>query len=358
MAACGGIVDSGVSRQVGRERQGGIPVPDQDLIAGLARSVEDVVGSLIDPGARVALLDFPMYANVGDSAIWIGARRLLRRLGARLVYVADIESFSHAALVRRLGRGTILLNGGGNFGDLWPPHQRFRESVIEAFPRHRIIQFPQTLQFRRRETLARAKSVFGRHPDFILLARDEPSLEFARREFDARTLLCPDLAHAIGALRRPGRPVVDLVALCRSDSEASGTFPDLPDAVSQCVDWVTEPGGLEGSTLRAARRLGARANAVGVLSRLMLHPYDLLARQRLARGCRLLSRGRVVLTDRLHGHILSLLLRVPHVLWNDRYGKVRSFYQTWTTRSSLTFWADSPEEARALALAAVHARGG
>lgn len=358
MGAGGGIADSGVPRHRGLQRQNGIPVPAQDLISRLARSAEDVVGSLIDPGARVALLDFPMHANVGDSAIWMGTRLLLRGLGVRVVYMADVDTYSPTRLIRRLPRGTILLQGGGNFGDLWPLCQRFRESVIATFPSYRIIQLPQTLQFRRGETLARAKSVLDRHPNLILLVRDPRSLEFARREFTARSILCPDLAAAIGTLERRGRPVVDIVALRRGDLEASGGFPDLPGAVSEHVDWTADPTGYAGRVWGAIQRLRGRAGTVGLVTNLLLHPYDLLARQRLAHGCRVLSRGRAVLTDRLHGHIMSLLLGIPHVLLDDRYGKLRSFYETWTKGSALVSWADSPDEALALALAAVRGRVG
>lgn len=331
-------------------------LPDHDLISRLTRGAEDIVGSLIDPGARVALLDFPTYANVGDSTIWIGTRRLLKRLGARVVYMADVDTYSPTRLAGRLPHGTILLQGGGNFGDLWPLYQRFRESVIAAFPDHRIIQLPQTLRFRRSETLARAKSVLNRHPHLVLLARDPQSLELARCEFDARSFLCPDLAFVIGRLARHERPAVDIVALRRGDLEAGGKFPDLPESVAERVDWTTDPVGLAGRARRVLQRFRGRVATAGLVTNLLLHPYDLLARQRLVHGCRLLSRGRAVLTDRLHGHILSLLLEIPHVLLDDRYGKVRSFYETWTKGSALVSWAGSPAEARALALSA--ARGG
>jgi exopolysaccharide biosynthesis predicted pyruvyltransferase EpsI len=39
----------------------------------------------------------------------------------------------------------ILLHGGGNFGDVWPGFQRFREQVIRESPNRRIIQLPQTI---------------------------------------------------------------------------------------------------------------------------------------------------------------------------------------------------------------------
>ena len=75
----------------------------------------------------------------------------------------------------------------------------------------------------------------------------------------------------------------------------------------------------------------------------------------MERGLRALSRGRVAVSDRLHGHILCELLGIPHVMFPDRYGKVRAFHESWTAASELATWADGPSEA--LAAASVLARG-
>ena len=48
------------------------------------------------------------------------------------------------------------------------------------------------------------------------------------------------------------------------------------------------------------------------------------------RGCRLLSRGHQVITDRLHAHILCLLMGIPHVVVDNNYGKLGSFLEAWT----------------------------
>ena len=37
-----------------------------------------------------------------------------------------------------------------------------------------------------------------------------------------------------------------------------------------------------------------------------------------------------MVTDRLHGHILSLLLDLPNALVDNSYGKVRNFVDLWT----------------------------
>jgi pyruvyl transferase EpsO len=63
------------------------------------------------------------------------------------------------------------------------------------------------------------------------------------------------------------------------------------------------------------------------------------------RADEVLARGRVVQTDRLHGHLLSLLQGIPQVIEDNATGKVRAYHDTWTHQCSLTHWADSPAEA-------------
>jgi pyruvyl transferase EpsO len=58
--------------------------------------------------------------------------------------------------------------------------------------------------------------------------------------------------------------------------------------------------------------------------------FDPLARYWVDRGCRILARGRVVVTDRLHGHVLALLMGIPSVVLPNANAKTRSFVDTWT----------------------------
>jgi pyruvyl transferase EpsO len=78
--------------------------------------------------------------------------------------------------------------------------------------------------------------------------------------------------------------------------------------------------------------------------------YDWQARLRVRFGCQLLGSARVVITDRLHAHILSLLLGIPHVILDNNYGKLRHFCDTWGTLSSpFVRWAESSAKAFATA---------
>ncbi len=333
---------------------------DDALLTTLRDSAHDVVRRVMAPGP-VALLDFPDYANPGDSAIWLGALSCLSALGFdRPVYASDVRSFDERSLRRALPTGTILMTGGGNLGDLWPRHQEFRERILRAFPDHAVVQLPQSIHFDSLTALAAARRVFAAHPRYTLLVRDRQSADIAG-ELGCAAVLCPDLAFCLLPIEEPAlKPssrtddAPGTLWLMRTDHESSGT--KTPHGIAH-VDWVdAEPsaldrlaGHLRDHLARAATNgqtpsLGSRS-----VRRTLSALYPMLARRHVVRGCRLLQSARLVVTDRLHGHILSLLLGVRHVLIGDRFGKLRGFVDAWTSSSSLMRWADSAEEGAWLA---------
>jgi pyruvyl transferase EpsO len=81
--------------------------------------------------------------------------------------------------------------------------------------------------------------------------------------------------------------------------------------------------------------------------------YGAAARARVLRGCGLLSSGRVVITDRLHAHILSLLLGIPHAVLDNSYGKLGRFLEAWTGTAATVHRAASTGDAEDWAAEAV-----
>ena len=331
----------------------GTPNADGDLIASLRERIEAVWRPLVARSSRVALLDFPDHANVGDSAIWLGELACLRSLGVGPpVFTCDRRTYSRRLLAAHIGDGTILLHGGGNFGDLYAYYQLFRERVITDFPNNPIVILAQTIHFGDGRALARARAVVNGHGGVTVLARDRRSLECVSQEFKAATALCPDGAFCLDHLSRSGPPVESCLMLARTDKEAT-----LPRTLAQelhmtRVDWLEDDRSI---LLRACRALTSACvrypNRLAGLRGLLSSARQGLARERVARGCRLLSRGETVITDRLHGHILCLVLGIPHYVVDNSYGKVGAFYRTWTASSKLARWCSSWSEAVALARA-------
>src|SRR5579864_3351834 len=120
---------------------------DQELILSISQRIDTVLSNLLPRGSKCAFLDFPNHSNTGDSAIWLGESEWLKGQDVRVAYSCDVETYSKDRLSALLPEGAILLHGGGNLGDFWVYHQKFREQVIEDFPDHKIIQLPQTIYF-------------------------------------------------------------------------------------------------------------------------------------------------------------------------------------------------------------------
>lgn len=310
----------------------------------------------IPRGARVALLDYPNHENVGDSAIWLGETTYLAQRGAEIAYRCDLRSYDARHLRRLPGVDLLLLHGGGNLGDLWEPHQRFREQVLADFPDRPVVQLPQTIHFGDPRKLERTASAFARHPQLTVLVRDARSHELAREHFDCPVVLCPDSAFALGPMLRPGPSSVPVVWLARTDHEAAAHAGagSAGDGVER-VDWV---GRRSAPPVDQAARMGGELLG-SLLGRLAAPPrpalellwagWERLARHRVAAGQAVLSRGSVVVTDRLHAHIFCLLLGIPHVVLDNSYGKLSSFAETWGTLGEQARWADSAEQALELA---------
>jgi pyruvyl transferase EpsO len=302
----------------------------------------------------MALIDYPTGGNVGDQAIWLGTTAYFaRRPEYNVAYISDRFKFSAERLDRCVPPGsTILIHGGGNLGDDYPSIQRFREDLITRFRDRRIIQMPQTVHFESEAAGRVAAAAFNSHPDLTLLVRDRRSEARARELFDCRVELSPDMAFHLD-LPAPAGAEHEAVWLSRTDGE--GRFLPVAGAGILVTDWFDHMP----SRLRWAPRYRARVLAGSAMARIPVAPaplrrlrvgaFDAPAWSYLAPGLQLLSRGEVLVTDRLHGHILSLLTGMPNVLLDNSYGKLRSYYDSWTSDSDRTWFASSPEEAAELA---------
>lgn len=312
-----------------------------------------------------ALLDFPDYGNVGDSAIWLGQVAALQQLGLKIRYVAQRKSLSLPVLRQRMQRGVVLISGGGNFGTLWPELQAHREQVLAELRDYPVVQLPQSIHYDCDDAIARTRALIAAHPDFTLLVRDEPSRRMASDRLAARTVVCTDSAFLLRHAVRRTAPSVDLVVLARTDKERAGQ--GVAEALAGCgashemADWVDDPMTVPRWLADQVwpRAFGRLAQVPGFFPLLALL-WNASARKRLHRGTQLLCRGRVVVTDRLHGHVLCLLLGIPHVVLDNSYGKVQSFIAAWSEGNPLVHRASSAAEAvaKALALLPTETRGG
>jgi len=339
--------------------------PSTETVLGRLRGqAQDAVRAVIAPGERCALLGYPNHTNPGDHAIWIAAQTLLERIGADVAYACSWRDYSREALGKAVAAGAhIVFTGGGNFGDLWPATHALREAVLRDFVGVRIVQLPQTVHFTHSQALRATRRSLERHGNVVLFVRDAPSLELARESFDIDVRLVPDLAFACPLELPTNPPTTDVLWIARQDRESRGLNPhEVPDGVWR-VDWNlrdAERRALDGEApptdallelIERNRRLTKRLGGDGWRELAEIRAELSLAR--LERALRLLRRGRVVVTDTLHAHILGLRLGIPTVISDTRYGKLGATFDTFTHGVPLARWADTPGDALGLAAHAV-----
>ena len=314
--------------------------PALNLITSLRNVLREQASAYDVSPRRYALLDFPNFPNVGDSAIWLGELAHFDAvLGSAPAFVCTHDNFSPDTLRKALPSGPIFLSGGGNFGDLWPDHHRFRETVIEQFPDRRIIQLPQTIYFTDPKLIEKTASIIKGHPAFLLFVRDKCSLERARSYFDCPVYLAPDMAFCIGIIPRSVPATHKLLLLLRTDKESARSeslHQNLPEGAI-VTDWLEDDPSLFG-------RLKRRTVLLSPLRRRELL-FQSLARDRVSRGVKLLSSAEFIITDRLHCHIFCILLGIPHIVLDNSYGKLSSFIETWTKDNPLVYVAPSLDRA-------------
>ena len=323
-----------------------------ERVEDLAELVRRTVTPLADLSNGYALLDFPDYSNVGDSLIWLGELAFFDRVAPRPPgYVSTIHGFDLDGLKRAVPDGAIFLSGGGNFGDLWPRFQQFRRMLLAALPGRRIVQLPQTIHFADPVEARATCDAIAQHGNFTMLVRDRDSLAFAHAQLGCEVALCPDMAFCLGALSRPALPVHDIVYLLRTDQEQNGErgSPALgpDDLVTDWIHGARTPSRWDRAVARLGRTALLLAGGEPDYGR-----FRTRARAELERGRALLGAGEAVVTDRLHGHILSVLMGIPHAVLDNSYGKVRGFAELWCADLPGVAICETLEQATAHALAA------
>jgi len=313
---------------------------------------------------QCALLDYPDYLNLGDHLIWLGSVLYLTEVNqTKIAYAASVKQFSDQEMEEKIGQAPILFSGGGNLGDLWRECQVFREKIIAQYPDRPIVILPQTIYFKNPENLKKTAQIFNAHPDLTIFVRDHRSYEIATLSFDhCKIVLAPDMAlqmlDSLG-ISDHQQSRNSILYLCRDDRELNPSFTadELQKRLSNLVveDWRSYPWVLGVEKTQLLRNIATLiregwqrglATPQEWLSRqqwLASHPYTRQF-QKLdyahlhSRSWNFIHSAiyqllphQLVITNRLHGHILSILLNKPNLFLPNAYHKNESFYETWTS---------------------------
>ncbi|MGQ8870925.1 polysaccharide pyruvyl transferase family protein [Paenibacillus sp. TSA_86.1] len=283
---------------------------------------------VIPPESNIYYLDYPVYSNGGDLLIMKGTEAFFRDND---IHVLARYSVLDCPLSLKVPDGvTIVLQGGGNFGDLYPAHQKLRERMIAQHPNHRIVILPQTMFYKSDIELKKTAQVFNRHKDVHFFVRDTVSYEIAKKEFhQTHVYLSPDMAHQLWPLRATGKPHTEMLYFFRKDIEKTknqNQYESVSDPEAVFKDWETVYNRVDRKIIRMTHSWLKTGKGRSFACWLWYKYSDRMVHTAIKE----FSKYKTVTTSRLHGHILACLLDQPNVLLDNSYGKNSNYYAAWT----------------------------
>ncbi len=289
-------------------------------------------------------IDFPMHLNVGDSLIVLGALNLLKEIPHKCCYITSGGCFDSTKV-----RPTdiIILHGGGNFGDLYRGANEFRNEIVRAFPNNKIIIFPQTIWYNDMSYVSTDVEVFSQHPNLTILVRDEPSLRFASQHFTHnKVLLFPDTALFLPPLSIKRAPSSKILYLKRKDHELNLVHrEDSSNMVTMDWDGILRKDKFLKIKLLIVRvlsfirrkvphcgSLGATLQNKYFIKHVTPYLYEIAAKE--------FCQYDKIISTRMHGSILALLLGIPLEIEDTKYKKAEGVIKQWFPEESKQLFKD------------------
>lgn len=254
---------------------------------------------------KIILLGSPEYNNLGDHAIAYATEKFIRKNFEKIQYfeITETQLENHIKRLKKLiyKDDIILLQGGGNLGNLYPDQQRLRKIVTHNFPDNKIIIMPQTCYFEEKEDTSLV--VEDIRDDFKLVnklkifAREQYSYQTIREKLYCDCFLVPDIVLSLDIQKYSG--VKNGIGLCiRSDRE--GNLSIAEKNWLQFISWK-------------------HSDSVEFIDTCL--PYMVKKEDRnkeLTCLFEKIASFRLLITDRFHGVILAALTNTPCIIISNK----------------------------------------
>ena len=140
------------------------------------------------------LYGLPYYSNIGDTLIWEGAIEVLKDIPYKCRSVCGWSDYPQKQLPKDY---TILIEGGGYFGDVWRHGWEIVLNELNINKDNKIILLPNTIWYKDPKILETDQRLLAKMPKLTICARDQQSYDFAQKYFNNDVYLLPDLAFCI-----------------------------------------------------------------------------------------------------------------------------------------------------------------
>lgn len=267
---------------------------------------------------KFILMGTSHFGNLGDQAITIAQIEFLRKnFPDREILEIQINEFEtkfyeiHKVVT---DKDIIIFPGGGNLGDIYIEEENTRYKTLRYFKNIPSIQFPQSLTFKDQTYSSfnanLSKRIYSkRASNFVIGTRESKSYALSQKIFPKNEILyTPDI---VLSLSYKAKDITrDGILFClRNDSEK--ILPDNQEKL--LINFIEDK----------YRKVTITDTVV---------PYSIKITQRdneLNKIWKQFSSSRLVITDRLHGLIFSIVTGTPCIVFDNFNSKIKMTYLDW-----------------------------
>lgn len=264
---------------------------------------------IIRPPKMIFLFGVPHHTNLGDNAQtyciikWIKLNYpdyCVRQFSLPTISESDYKN------IRKYIRNKdmIFFHSGYHLTDLYNEESVYKR-IITLFPEKQITVFPQTIHYENEVNLAETAKIFNTHGRIKLMCRDELSYKIAKCSFfNCELLLMPDIVTSLIGTMSFTSPRNGVLFCLRNDKEAYYTKEQLNSLIQSFRTFHTA---ITDTTLNV--------------------PVEIMKKQResiLINELGKYSRYKLIITDRYHGTIFSLIAGTPVIVLGTTDHKLSS----------------------------------
>lgn len=299
------------------------------LVKGIAPNID--AKDLLNDKRKVFLFGSPSYTNIGDQAIAYAEEKFIKN---HFPYYEYIEIMDYATeegieLVKEIIKedDIVCFTGGGNLGSLYLEIEEDRRKVFEVFKDYKTISLPQSVYFEDTEegNLEKQKSQDAYHKNrhLTIAARESQTLEVVKDTFNSNVIYTPDMVLSLDIvpkeLKRDG-----VLFILRADKEKVTD----EDFITDLMKW--------------AERIGPVNRTDTVLSEVDTIDYDEREKYFLEMLEKIGS-SKIVITDRLHAMVFSIITNTPCLVFGNSYGKAKHSYTDWLDELNFIEYTDTQD---------------
>ena len=263
---------------------------------------------------RIFLLPMPDYGNLGDQLIALAEICWIKDFfpgNEMLVFDQNsltIDKGLRLFLSQVTKNDLIFFQGGGNLNNLYLISEKIRRSVIKKCPKNKIVLFQQSINLSppingisiKEET----ERIYNSHKKFTIITREETSYRNANESFPKiKILKYPDMATYLFGKIGPSNPSErhGIIFCLRKDDEkfySNEKIRVMTDKISKIFDVTFSD------------------THIG-------HPVSTKNRQtEIQKLIDSISKHKVMVTDRFHGVVFSILANTPCVVLRSADHKI------------------------------------